>query len=568
MGLGRMGRATAGATCAAMIAGAALAQAVPPGDVVSTTTGAGVLPDFQFIYGGPVNPPFTLSSTVSVVRAARPFLTIRTFIDPRDLSSKAGQTGGWVMPIAELRGLTRAQVLDRWALPIYPDGTRNNRITLALVPAGTLLWSGEAGPIRASIDGTGDWGAGGGTQYYVGWGAAGVSRYQLALSDYVFSAPLDAAPVLALGPRLSGNAGRLGSYLDGLSPRVTPFSDLDGVLTSLDVTSLASPENAAPLAEATDQLSPDRYAAQTIVAGEQRRLFLDALSIGAGSERGFWKQLIGQTGRHGDDGTAVGFKVETWGAMTGLTLPLGEDLRMDAGLGYLTSRIDWRDTGSSSGRSEAAVAGLGLRYAPAGAVFASAQLIAGYGWSNIDRRIVIADTGLLPRGYSTAVDRTARGEPHGVDVGARAQAGLTLAPGGLDVRPFAGIEYGLFDRAAFTETGAGAADLQVDQVSRASLHARAGLMTAGELGGGWSFDAGAVASRRLSGSDGGQVSAGLAGMPGGFTVTGVREDAWLFEPSAGLKLSFDHGWAHLGYRGELGQRQGEHAATAELAIKF
>lgn len=564
-----VGKRPCWAVAAALAAIPALAQAqiaTPPGQVVSTTTGAALVRDFQFIYGGPVNPPFTLTSTVSVVRATQVFLTIRTYIDPRDSGAKAGQAGGWVMPIAELRGLTRAQILDRWALPIYADGTRNNMITLALAPAGTLMWSGEAGPIHASIDGTGDWGAGGGTQYYLGWGAAGVNRYQLALSDYVLAAPMGAGPLLALGPRMSGNAGRIGTYLDALSRTVTPFGDLDGVLTSLDVIDLASPANAAPLAQATGQLGPDRYGARTLVADTQRRMFLDGLARGAGDERGLWKRAVGVWGGHGAEGDSAGFDTETWGVMGGLTLPAGERTLLDLGISYLATDMTWRDVGSSHGRAEAILAGAGLRWEGVG-TFASAQLAAGYGWSKIDRRIVIADTGLLPRGFSTAIDRTARGTPHGVDLGARAQAGLMLAAGAIELRPFIGLEYGRFDRAAFTENRAGDADLRVDGQAYDALRGRLGLGAAAEVAHGWTFDAGAVASRRLGGGGGG-ITAGLSGQAGTFTVTGPREDAWLFEPSAGLTLRFNGGQARLGYQGEVGSGQAAHSANAELVLHF
>ncbi|HYH39633.1 MAG TPA: hypothetical protein VD860_15525, partial [Azospirillum sp.] len=158
----------------ALAAGTATATGIPGLTVLGTASAEAMLTAFQGIYGTTqVNPPFELGTTAYVVRTTQPFVAVRSYVSPRDLSSKAGQTGGWVMPIAEMRGLTRAQILDRWALPVYSDGTRNNRLTLVVVPAGVSFWSGVAGPITNAVDGTGNWGQGGGIQYYVGWGAAG-----------------------------------------------------------------------------------------------------------------------------------------------------------------------------------------------------------------------------------------------------------------------------------------------------------------------------------------------------------------------------------------------------------
>lgn len=562
--------AIAAAGVLACFGAASAAPADPPGTIIGDESGAAILLDFQTaIYNTPlVNPPFDVGATVPIVQTSRPFLAIRTYIDPRNDPAKAGQVGGWVMPIAELRGLSRQQVLERWALPIYADGTRNNMTTLVLVPAGTVLWSGAAGPIHASVDGTGDWGAGGGTQYYVGWGAAGVNRYQLALTDYVLAAPLGPGPVLALGPRLAGNAGAVGRYLDGLSAQ--PFDDLDAVLTSLDVISLADQADAAPLAQAADQLSPERYGALTVVAGEQRRMFLDALDPSAEDAQGAWMRVWGAWSRHGSRGEITGFGADTWAAAGGARLPVGERLTLTLGLGYLSSQVDWRDVGQSAGRAHAVLAGAGLRYEGA-RVFFTGQIAAGYGWSRMNRHIVIADTGLLPRGFSTAIDRTAVGEPHGLDLGARADAGLRFETGRAVLRPFVGLEYGLFDRGGFTESGADSIDLMVRASTPAALRGRMGAAASVQLGSSmgvrWSLDAEAAASRRLAGDDTG-VTAGLADQPGVFTVSGPRDAAWLFEPSLGVSARFVGGQARLGYRGEFGAGQSGHAASASLGFSF
>jgi len=64
----------------------------------------------------------------------------------------SAQTGRWMMPESEIKGLTPEQVRDKFALPEIPT-----QITDVNVPAGTVIRVGEAGPIPG-------WGNGGGTQ--------------------------------------------------------------------------------------------------------------------------------------------------------------------------------------------------------------------------------------------------------------------------------------------------------------------------------------------------------------------------------------------------------------------
>ena len=178
--------------------------------------------------GNAGNPPFAPGTSVYKVQATQAFVAIRSYCSPSD-PNKAGQAGGWIAPIAETRGLSRAQLMDRLALPVNPDGTRNNTFALVLVPAGTTFWSGPAGPITDSkIAPVGAyWGMGGGIQYYVGRNAGDVPGFQVPLRNYVLAAPMGELNLLAYSPRLTGNALAVGQYMDNLG--VQAYSDLDKV---------------------------------------------------------------------------------------------------------------------------------------------------------------------------------------------------------------------------------------------------------------------------------------------------------------------------------------------------
>lgn len=238
---------------------------VPANDVNAKTVGAGG------------NPPFQPGSTVHLVQTTQPFIAIRAYYSPWE-NSKSGQAGGWIAPVAETRGLSRAQLMDRLALPVYADGTRNNTFALVLVPAGVRFWSGRAGAITNSVVAPlgAYWGSGGGVQYYVGRNAGDIPGFQVPLANYVLDAPMGEDNLLAYRPRLTGNALAVGHYMDNLT--VTAYSDLDRVLTALDVINLSTPAGDPGLQRTIAQLGAERHGAVTQIGLYQSRSFMDRVA--------------------------------------------------------------------------------------------------------------------------------------------------------------------------------------------------------------------------------------------------------------------------------------------------
>ncbi|WP_431861179.1 autotransporter outer membrane beta-barrel domain-containing protein [Azospirillum sp.] len=552
-------------------AGAATATGIPGLTVLGTASAESMLTAFQGIYGTTeVNPPFELGTTAYVVRTTQPFVAVRSYVSPRDLPGKAGQTGGWVMPIAEMRGLTRAQILDRWALPVYGDGTRNNMMTLVVVPAGVSFWSGVAGPITNAVDGTGSWGQGGGIQYYVGWGAAGVQGYQVPAANYTVTGSADPGPVLVYGPRLSGPAKAVGSYLDSLP--VAAYSDLDRALLTLDVLNLTSPADAAPLQAAVRQFGPEVYGALPHVLDHQRTLFLDALDRRGGRPEAalapgltVWTQALGSAARLGSTETMAGYRAVTWAGMSGVDYRVSEALAVGLGGGYLRSRLDWKDAGSSTGRVETALLGVHGTYTP-GSVVLNGQVAGGTSWGDVGRRIAIADSGALP-GVSTAIARTATGKPRADSVVTRLDLGTEVALESARVTPFVGLQHAWQHGRGFTESGADGLNLAVEGRDGHSLRSRAGIALAYPLAAGWTLGGRLLWSQRLSASSA-AVSAGLAGQPGSFTIGTTGESPWSVQPALGLSGRFTGGRAYVRYEGDLRRNYRAHAAVAGAALAF
>ena len=172
-----------------------------------------------------------------------------------------------------------------------------------MVPAGTKFWSGPTGPITDPATGL-FWGNGGGLQYYAGNASQLTGTFQIPRPNNIFPTPDNGGPILVYGPRVSGNAKAIGNYLDQRC--VAAYSDLDRVLTSLDVLNLANPTDPGPLAAAINQLSPDRYGALPLIIGHQHSLILDAFGRCIDATRWPYADPQGEPARARPWGPAMG----------------------------------------------------------------------------------------------------------------------------------------------------------------------------------------------------------------------------------------------------------------------
>jgi hypothetical protein len=563
---------------AALLCSTADPAVVPGATILRTTSGD----EFNKILQLTATPPFLTGSTAYVFTNSQPFIGARTFVyDPSQPQS--GAVGTFVLPLAQLRGLTQAQYLNYWALPNIPGQTRNNAIALVTFPAGTQFWSGPTGPITGP---TGlFWGTGGGTQYYVGRQVVEPNRFQLSVSNYLFPTPGAPGPVLVYGPRLSGNAQAIGNYLDQRC--VAAYSDLDRVLTSLDVLNLANPTNPGPLGAAVNQLSPDRYGALPLVIGHQQTLILDAFGGRIDATRWphadpgvykheiapgvvAWGRVLGDFGERGDSSTMPGYRTTTSGGLGGFGYDNGNGLVFGIGGGYLLSGVTWRDLGSSSGQIATGVLGAygGTTF---GAMLIDGAVAGTYSSIDVNRHIAIPNVDLGVPGLSTAINRTANGSTEAAGVAARLDFGTKLRAYQLAVKPFVGLSYGWLDRHGFTETNAGSIDLNVLEETIDGLRSRVGalasydLVIAGPLS--WALQGNFVWTHRLSASSG-EITAGLVGQPGNFTIATVLEDRDCLQPGLAVIGRDAGGQMFVRYDGHFCQNFQAHTVAGGVALKF
>jgi hypothetical protein len=563
--------------------------AVIPGGTVLNTVPADFF-NTKFLNTYPVPPfrntPTTLSylsgSTGYILSNNVPFIAAHTFTpDPND--PNGGRVGSFLLPLAQLRGLTQAQYLNFWALPNTPPTPRNNAIDLVVVPAGTTSWSGIAGPITNAQIGNPFWGNGGGLQYFVG---SEVGRgFQLTPQNYIFPTPDNGGPVLVYGPRLSGNAKTIGSYLDQRC--VAAYSDLDQVLTSLDVLNLANPTDPAPLAAAVAQLSPDRYGALPLIIGHQHSLILDAFGGRIDATRWpyadpqvnqhalapgvlAWGRVIGDFAKRDDSSTMPGYRTNTGGGLGGIGYDDGDGFVLGIGGGYLTSRAEWNDIGGSTGNVRTGVLGAygSTRFGP---MLIDGTVAGTYSSIDVNRQIVIPNGLPDGLGLSTAISRTANGTTQAPGVAARVDFGTNLQGTRAALKPFVGLSYSWLDRRAFTESGAGSIDLTVNDQISDGLRSRLGavgcyeLMVAGPFS--WALQGNLVWTHRLSATSG-DITSGLVGQPGAFTIATVEDDLDSLQPGLAVIGRTALGQVFARYDGDFRQNFQAHTVTAGAAFKF
>ena len=443
--------------------------------------------------------------------------------------------GGFIAGSNAVRGLTAAQVRNVLALPYLPDS-----YTIVRVPAGTCMLVGTAAPITGhfaakppSIPTPGPWGSGGVIQNdLIGLSSSpGCANPQfLPAADYINQQPIGAY-ALSYRPRAgTGNSFAVAQALDLATPPPL-YTDMDSIYNALDVLNYGDP---APLRSALVQLDGEVYADVPSVEIAMGQMFLGVL-------RDQMRLL------RGSDGAQPG------GAAA--TTPAGTDTLREwfsgfGGAGFYNGTGNGHDVNFNGGGISAGaeyhfnpslLAGIALAYARSG--FATSG-ISGDGTLNTFALGLYASyeqgpgyvDGVLGYTHSAGtvnrsivfpgVTRFATGSPNGNGFLSNVEAGYHLPLVEHAVfTPLAALQAIVVGQPAFTESGAGAIDLQVQGDTTASVRSILGA----ELG--YDMTLGLSAPLRLTGRAGWAyefaaanrtVTAGFVGLPGAaFAVSGA-----------------------------------------------
>jgi hypothetical protein len=126
------------APAAALLCSTADPAVIPGGTVLNTVPADNFNAAFEnTMRNDPTTHSYLSGSTGYVLSNNVPFIAAHTFTqDPTD--QFGGRVGSFLLPLAQLRGLTREQYLNYWALPNFANGARNNAIVLVVAPLRTL----------------------------------------------------------------------------------------------------------------------------------------------------------------------------------------------------------------------------------------------------------------------------------------------------------------------------------------------------------------------------------------------------------------------------------------------
>ena len=194
---------------------------------------------------------------------------------------------------------------------------------------------------------------------------------------------------------------------------------------------------------------------QLASAGQSRGL----LGEDAETARGWWVSAEGGRGDIDDSSNATGADYRFTGLSVGFDAPISNSLHLGAAMGYVRNRAD--------------TAG--------GDVDVDSIHLAGYGGWQRDALYVRGSVGV---GYHSAdterfvatVGQTAEADYSATGIGSRIEAGYAFEVGeAATLTPFGGLDYEYLRRNSFSESGAGAANLEVDRENEYSLRSQAGV---------------------------------------------------------------------------------------------
>ena len=339
---------------------------------------------------------------------------------------------------------------------------------------------------------------------------------------------------LLYGPQAGGgNAGAVAAALDQ-GPYALPFTDMDLIYKKLDLLNFGDPE---PLREALVQLDGGEiYADVSSIV-----IVVSQLYLGAGREQmrlerpmtaplQQWLTGFGAEFDLSGSGDSHDFDARAGGLAGGLEYRFSPGLVTGVALGWAYSHFSTSGISGAGDLSTFAVTPY-ARYAP-GAWYVEGAVGGGWNDASVSRNIVFP-----------GVSRHANGSPEGSAFLSQAETGYRFDLGPRTrVTPFASLQGVVFDQDSFTETGAGAINLHVQDESTSSAFGVVGTELAYLLPAGFAAPlmiSGRVGWAQEFGDTERTASAFFDGTPSAatFTVTGapVPGNAVVF--GAGLALA-------------------------------
>ncbi|TWA87458.1 outer membrane autotransporter protein [Azospirillum brasilense] len=278
-----------------------------------------------------------------------------------------------------------------------------------------------------------------------------------------------------------------------------------------------------------------------------------------GTALGLWARALGRFANSDGDGNAAGTRQRSGGIALGADRDLSDTMTAGAAFGYQRTAVDVRTSGDRTDIDSYSAALYGTYRV--GAWFVDAQAM--YGFGQYDSRRV------LRIGAPGGVEHRADGDSDGHGFGAAIGTGYTVTWEGARIEPFAGLRFDRVTRDGFTETGAGALGLAVDDTDLSTLRTSLGLRTSWRLKAGetalepelrarWDHDVLDVAAR-----------SGARLLGASYTVSGVQPGRDAAVLGAGLTAALGERFQAYGsYDADLRRDATGHTLSAGLRYRW
>lgn len=344
----------------------------------------------------------------------------------------------------------------------------------------------------------------------------------------------------------SNNAAAI---LGGIAAEGTQTGDMVQVIQKLDIDSFGYGDTQANLAKQVQRLAPVVNNSITLSTMGSTTLALNSVSnrmselkgtsvatsstaasasgLSAGDDslgNGVWAKVIGTAATQDKVGQYDGYKTNSYGMAIGADKKLDTDMIIGLALGYTNSDIDQQDFRSGDTAKVKSYQLMAYASKEFGKAYLEGALA--YGMHNTDAS------------RATAIGRIAQASIDANQYSARLAAGYRVdLQNKLTLTPFASFDYAHLVQDAYSETGAGALNLNVNEVTTDRSKLGLGL----RIGSEWEQNSGKLqadlklAAYQYLGSDSADVTAQFAGGGAKFVTPGVSSDDTLYNIGLGVK---------------------------------
>lgn len=343
----------------------------------------------------------------------------------------------------------------------------------------------------------------------------------------------------------SNNAAAI---LGGIAADGTQTGDMVQVIQKLDIDSFGYGDTQANLAKQVQRLAPVVNNSITLSTMGSSTLALNSVSsrmselkgtsvasntsasssgLSAGDNslsNGVWAKVIGTAATQDKVGQYDGYKTNSYGMAIGADKKLDSDVIIGLALGYTNSDIDQEDFRSGDTSKVKSYQLMAYASKEFGKAYLEGALA--YGMHNTDAS------------RATAIGRIAQASIDANQYSARLAAGYRVdLQNKLTLTPFASFDYAHLVQDAYSETGADALNLNVNEVTTDRSKLGLGL----RIGSEWEQNSGKLqadlklAAYQYLGSDSADVTAQFAGGGAKFVTPGVSSDDTLYNLGLGVK---------------------------------